>query len=393
MPHQTDLFSGDAPHDSASSSPGKKASGPGNALTALKFVDGKLSPEQLRFNKLLAKTETLARRIEDIRQLADAHRPLHASSLRPLGDARNALMREMALWLDARLQRKGLSARQKDMVAEMICALAIGPAMAGDEAMQQLHEAHGHQSLAEEEKRMVDDMQQFMHGMFGTKVGDGQEFTSMEEMLRATLAQAQAHDEAQKQARASRQEKRKKTARQLQQEQQTQEADGALRTIYRQLVSALHPDRESDPHEQQRKTGLMKEVNAAYERRDLLALLQLQLRADLADGEQIAHLARGKIASLTLLLKERATLLERELQEIEAHAMAEFEMPFYATLSAAGLHQQLLAQKRQLEDEIAMMKDDLQLVQDDTQFKRWLRDQHKMNQNQHAPGGFDLRDF
>jgi hypothetical protein len=44
---------------------------------------------------------------------------------------------------------------------------------------------------------------------------------------------------------------------------QTEDATGALRTIYHQLVSALHPDRETDPQEQLRKTALMKEANAA----------------------------------------------------------------------------------------------------------------------------------
>ena len=42
------------------------------------------------------------------------------------------------------------------------------------------------------------------------------------------------------------------------------DAKSAIRTVFRQLASALHPDREPDEQERLRKTGLMSEVNAAY---------------------------------------------------------------------------------------------------------------------------------
>ena len=61
----------------------------------------------------------------------------------------------------------------------------------------------------------------------------------------------------------------------------------------------------------------MKEANAAYERRDLLALLQLQLRADLAHGDQVATMAKEKLAAMTTLLKDRVAVLNRELFVVE----------------------------------------------------------------------------
>ena len=129
------------------------------------------------------------------------------------------------------------------------------------------------------------------------------------------MGASQATRQADKEQRAA---KRKKSASQLRKEalatSQAQDADGALRTLYRQLASALHPDREPDVQEQLRKTALMKEANAAYERRDLLALLQLQLRADLADGDKVATLAQEKLAALTTLLKERVAVLKREYE-------------------------------------------------------------------------------
>lgn len=43
-----------------------------------------------------------------------------------------------------------------------------------------------------------------------------------------------------------------------------------LRNVFRQLASAVHPDRESDPDERDRKTALMSEANAAYANLDAL---------------------------------------------------------------------------------------------------------------------------
>ena len=64
----------------------------------------------------------------------------------------------------------------------------------------------------------------------------------------------------------------------------------------------LHPDRETDHAEQLRKTALMKEANSAYEKRDLLGLLQLQLRAELTDTSKMASMTKDSLAALTALL-------------------------------------------------------------------------------------------
>ena len=362
-------------------------------MTALKFTQGKLSPEQLRFNKLLARTDTLAKKIEAVRTLADTHRTVHWATLRPLETERDALMRDMVLRLDERLTQKGLSAKHKRMARQLICNLAADMAMAGDEAMQQLHDAHSDHSLAAQEKAVAADMQRMMEDVLGQPLGDGQKFATLGEMLKASMAQvqqqAQAYQEAQEQAQAKRKKKTKPSARQQQAQAQAQDAEGALRTIYRQLVSALHPDRESNAHERTRKTALMKEVNTAYERRDLLALLQLQLRAELADGETVGHLAREKVAALTVLLKERVEVLTQELHETEVRALVEFEMQPCVIVSAVNLKRHMMEKAQDLQAAIKMMKRDFQRVQDDAELMRWLTEQHQLAQDDFDPFDFD----
>lgn len=54
-----------------------------------------------------------------------------------------------------------------------------------------------------------------------------------------------------------------------------------LRALYRKLVRAIHPDRESDPSLREKKTELMQAINAAYRAGDMLALLDLQIESGL----------------------------------------------------------------------------------------------------------------
>jgi len=384
MPMQTHLFPDEAL--SASAAPGA----PG-ALAALKFSTGQVSPAQKRFNQLLKQTETLASKIEAVRALADSNRAVFSSTLAPLEQQRTALMRDMALWLGERLKRKGLTAKQKDAARGILCDIAASLAMNGDEAMQELHDAHSDESLEDQEKFEAAHMKIFMEDILGEDIDeDGASFDTLEDLMRASMTKMQAQASAEQEAHAHRQSKRKKTAAQLKAEAQEQDANGALRTIYRQLASALHPDRETDPAEQLRKTALMKEANAAYERRDLLALLHLQMKADLVDGEQVANLAKEKLAALTALLKERVKVLQQELFHIEQQTMDEFDLPLYAPLSAASIKRHLVESELDLREDIAMMQEDLKRVQDDKYFKRWLRQQQGSTSK---PSEFDYDDI
>ena len=119
-----------------------------------------------------------------------------------------------------------------------------------------------------------------------------------------------------------------------------------------------HTDREADPAEHVREITLMSEANAAYGRRDLMALLQLQSRADLADARKVSTMAKEKIAALTALLKERVDVLSRELRDLENRTRAEFDLPPYLPLNAAGLRRHMQEQKHALLADIGMRQRD-----------------------------------
>ena len=390
MPSQNSLFSDDdAPILQQQPQPPATTL----ATSALKRGTAQATPAQKRFNQLVTQTETLARKIESTRQVTDVYRAHFARSISPLEKERDGHMRQMAQWLADRLQRKGLTPKLKDIASEILCGLAGPLGMRGDKDMQALHDAHSPDSLADTEKDAAADMQRMMEEVLGGPLGEGDNtFDSMEALLHAARQKMQAQEAQYQSDRAQRVAKKKKKPAQLKKEElaaaQAKDADGALRTLYRQLASALHPDRELDPQEQIRKTTLMKEANAAYERRDLLALLQLQLQADLADADHVANMAQEKLSALTALVKERVAVLNEELHMLQHQAMAEFDLPPYETFSESSLKHHLLMQRQDLQADIAMMQQDLQRVQDDAYLKRWLKQQHKLAQEDFDPMGF-----
>ncbi|MDQ3271971.1 MAG: hypothetical protein M3Q12_07365, partial [Pseudomonadota bacterium] len=154
--------------------------------------------------------------------------------------------------------------------------------------------------------------------------------------------------------------------------------------------SALHPDRERDPGEQQRKTALMSEANAAYGRQDLMALLHIQLRIEQADPKSLSQLPEEKIESMSLLLKQQAAELERELETHRQQLVHEFDLSPYQMPNATSLRAGLLVQEHELKQDLAAMEYDLQAVQDDAGFKRWLKLQKQMSKESDF---LDISDF
>jgi hypothetical protein len=148
-----------------------------------------------------------------------------------------------------------------------------------------------------------------------------------------------------------------------------------LRKLFRQLASSLHPDREPDAQARLAKTALMSEANAAYERRDLVALLQIQQKALGADAQAAALMSEDKLAEWTLLIKQQVADLERERAAHSERLAAEFELAPGFNLTAFSLQTTLRQQVVDLEHELALMQRDLQLVQDDAALKRWLNEQ------------------
>jgi len=366
------------------------AAAPETPGTALRLDGGKggprLSAAQQRFNRLLAKIDKLEGQVTEIKTLADAFRPLYQSTLEPLREEQRASMRRMVLCLDERLQRKGLTPAQKRDGLEILCSLCETLADWGDEAMAALHDQRSARTLRQKEEDQAAMMRSMMEDALGRPLDMAAQDDSLdplEAVMRASherLHEAMQAEEAQREAAQAR-KKKNPTPAQRKAGQEQEDADTVLRQVYRQLASALHPDRERDPAEHHRKTALMSEANAAYARQDLVALLHLQLRIAQADAQDLLQQPEERIAAMSLLLKQQAAELENELFARQHHLKDEFDLDIYQLPTAATLRRQLELQAKDLKKELSFMEADIAQVQDDAGFKRWLKAQVKMSRD------------
>lgn len=360
-------------------------------VVSVKIVGGKLSPEQTRFNKLVARVETLSQDIEAVRALGDAHRPAFVKTLPPLESRCTELMREMILFLDERLQRKsqkGFTEKDRQLARELVCSLAISFAQAGDLAMQAVFDAHSDQSLDERDREDAAEVQAMFDQVLKGDAPKLEPGATAEEIFRAGAKRMQEFDDARIDKRSARKSKREKSAHELNGGQPQDDPETVLRTLYRQLASKLHPDRERNPQARDRKNALMSQANAAYERRDLMTLLKLQLAVEQLDGESIAGMAKEKMAALTHLLKEQVQALEGELNQARCQLAQEFGVSPFDAVDGLRLARSLKDQRADLQAEVSQMEYDINRVtNNDSELKRWLREQKKLTKQARETAG------
>ena len=339
-----------------------------------------LSAAARAYNLQLTRIDKLKSQLAELDALGQLHRQELHGAVHPLRRRLEQGQRELALALDGFLLGKELSRGQAEVARAVLCRLTRALVDAGGpvgEAMRELHDRHSPRTLAELRQAEADALRTRLESVLGERLDDeGQDLTA-EQLLRAGMArlrrsQEEAQDKRREAAQARRE--RKKPGAALRQTGQM-DADTLLRRLFRQLASALHPDRETDPQARLHKTALMSEANAAYEKRDLVTLLQIQSRAELADPEAVHKLSDERLASLTLLLKAQVAELERERAGRQGALADEFDLPEGQSPNANTLLQNRIDQVRSLEAELAGIEDDLGQLGNGVRAKRWLNAQ------------------
>lgn len=93
-----------------------------------------------------------------------------------------------------------------------------------------------------------------------------------------------------------------------------------LSRIYKQLAKAFHPDLEQDPVQKIEKEKLMKELTAAYDNKDLHALLKLELDwMNQTESDCKREQTEDQLALYNSLLKDQIRDLEDEIFSIREH--------------------------------------------------------------------------
>jgi hypothetical protein len=368
-----------------------------SALMVQPSAQAPLTPAQQRFNDLLARIEGLSGLIQRLEAWSDRHRYAHIQALRESVKLAQTHRKSLLLFVHARLQTADLTDRQQRMARGMVRGLIDHLAPMADPQVQALADVYvseeDTQEVAQEQAEAAQRLRERIEEALGQPIEKAGQYQTPEEMMQAGMRQWQRQQQADEERKAA-----KRAARKAQKQAQKKsaaaekgevpaaalrelDAKSAIRTIYRQLASALHPDREPDEQERLRKTALMSEVNAAYEKNDLTTLLRLQMQVAQVNPQNKAGSARmadDKLIAMSLLLKEQVAALEEDLDQLESRLSQELCVPVRADADEAALSlslQRIQADQRHSADSLAA---DLRRIQNDAELKRWLKEQWQL---------------
>jgi hypothetical protein len=340
-----------------------------------------LSKGQKFFNNLIRQIEKKRAQLVAWESAVPRYQQKYVSEWIPLIDTLVELRIKLVCCLDDVFGQKGLTKTERRKVADLIIELA-GELVAArnDPEMKATYNQYSRSDYDSKEAADLKGMKFALEDVLGVELGEDLDLSSPDDIL--ARAQAKMHElqtqyDADQQARKERRAKRTPSAKQLAHEarQQTEkrQLSHSIRELYRKLASALHPDRETDPQERDRKTALMQRANQAYDKNNLLQLLELQLELEHIDQSAINNISEDRLKHYNKILEDQFAELEQEVMHVEAGFRAQFGISPFVTVTPGTILRDLASDIVGLQLAIRDLKRDLHVFDDTKKFKTWLK--------------------
>lgn len=285
-----------------------------------------LSKNQQLFNKLTKRIETLEAEIinenENLSQLLE----IHNKEISPLQTKIAHLRVKLAVALSEAIPENKFTKKQVDRIREVIveqCEDAfryIEP----DPQQEAFYDNWAEISYKESTKLKAEATKEMFADSMRSKFGMDVDIDSFDHSPEGF---ARFHAKMKDQFEQSQQEQ-KQTEPQKSKKQQVIEDSmlseesmkvKTLRSIYIALAKVMHPDTEADEFLKAEKEEIMKHVTAAYEQKNLSALLKLEIEWVHKTSEHLEKLTNGQLKIYILALRQQVTELESELFTMSHH--------------------------------------------------------------------------
>ena len=356
-----------------------------------------LSKGQKGFNTLIKQIENKRTRLAAWESAMPPYHQKYLSDWVPLMESSADLRTKLVVCLDGAYDQKGFTKTERRTIAGIITDLA-GELVAArqDAQMKRIYNRYSQSDYDREEAANLKGVQDMLEDALGLDLGEELDVSSPDEFFaraQEKIQERQAEFDAERQAHEDRRAKRAKSAKQLAQEarQQTQQRQlsQSIREVYRKLVSALHPDRETDPTERARKTALMQRVNQAYDKNNLLQLLELQLELEHIDQFALNNISDDRLKHYNKILKDQLAELDQEILHVEDQFRAQYGLSPFVDLSPSTILRDLVRDVVTMQQANRDIEHDLELFNDIKMIKLWL----KAVQRQSRMMNFDDRYF
>lgn len=338
-----------------------------------------LSKAQKKFNSLIKKIDAQKKiLVEWQTSKAKISQRLNGEH-QPLLDSFNQAKAEMVYLLDRAHGDSFFKKTDKAKIKALICDIAGELIQEGMDELKEIYNRYNHTDFDTEEQEMqsemTDAMKSMMEEMFGFEMDDA-DFSSPETMREALEQKFKAQQESELHQQ-SKHTPRKKTAKQLEKEarekEDAQNASKSIQEVFRKLVAVLHPDREPDEAERERKTKLMQRVNEAYKKKDLLQLLALQLELEQIDQSNLNTIAEDKLKHFNKVLQEQLDELMQEIKEIEFPFRMMLNAPPFVKLTPDDVLKALSREIRELKQSLKDIEREVKELQKPLTLKAMLK--------------------
>jgi len=341
-----------------------------------------LSAAQNKFNSLVKKIEAQKKSLSEWQAALEYCQTEAVKKLHPLNQTFTEHQTAMVHLLDQQLMKHKFSRLQLDKLIFMIvqtCGQLLEKN--DDDEIKIIYNKYTNLDYDEEKEDAeflaTESMKSMLEQEFGISLGD--EDIDLEnphataERLFEKLRQRETEEAA---ATAASHAERRRTARQQAKEakaaEETANVSKSVQAVYRQLASALHPDREQDPTERERKTKLMQQVTVAYSNKDLLKLLELQLVVEQIDENKLSSLSAEHLKHYNKVLSDQLSELKEEAMLKKAQIRVMLRLPEHERLTPKRLVALIKQDIETAQLEIFHIKSDLRQFQDIKQLKEWL---------------------
>lgn len=344
--------------------------------------DAPLSRTQVEFNRLMKSLESTKARHAREQARLDETLATSIRELMPLIEELNRANRDLVFSGHRAMQTLKLTAKRRlwfgDLLSGKASELLADPVGLSEQEIAALQAVIDELGPSVEEQRIKegeDEEFDFLREMIeqsarqaGVELdlsdldpnGDPEEF---ERTVRERLGAAAAlFDEMEDTPTAKR--PRKPTKAQAEKERKRLEQEDAknrdLKSLFKQLAKAFHPDLEPDPLLKEHKKVWMQRLNTAYAANDLREMLQLEMEWLGEEATNLATAGDQKLQVYCMVLKEQIADLKRQTHflpnEPQYGPLQRFRHPYYGTIANP------VSIKRELREELVRHREMVEII-------------------------------
>jgi hypothetical protein len=334
-----------------------------------------LNKDQKTFNSLIKKIEDRRACLREWERALPVFRQKYAADLLPLRQQQRELQWQLARALDDAHDRKETTKGEKRKIAVMITDLAEDLLAHEDrDEIKTLFNKYSQSDFDEQQAERMDGMKTLLEKVLGIDLGDDDmSMASPDDILDRMEIQFQAEQEAEQEKASRRKKSRREEARAAKHEAEEKQLSQSIRDVFRKLASALHPDRESDPAERDRKTALMQRANQAYDEGNLLQLLELQLELEHIDQTQLAAISPERLKHYIKILKGQVHDLDMEIQYVEEQLSFEFGISTFGPILPKDLLPMVQQDIVTCQTQVTKLRQHLENAANPQRLKAWLK--------------------